>query len=95
MSQQDQFDRIVSALHEAALDDTVWPSASTLIADTVHRQPAVAAQLTAPLLSPPISSLVAKIPQIGEEIGERGVIGTPQVSPPGGNAYVRAAAEAG
>ena len=35
MSQQDQFDRIVSALHAAALDDTVWPSASTLIDETV------------------------------------------------------------
>ena len=35
MSQQDNFDRIVSALHEAALDDTLWPSASALIDETV------------------------------------------------------------
>ena len=35
MSQQDNFDRIVSALHDAALDDTVWPSASTLIDEAV------------------------------------------------------------
>ena len=66
MSQQDQFDRIVSALHEDALDDTVWPSASTLIADTVHRQPAVAAQLTAPLL-PPFRLLPQKYPKLGRK----------------------------
>ena len=35
MSQQDNFDRIITALHEAALDDTLWPSASTLIDETV------------------------------------------------------------
>lgn len=35
MSQQDNFDRIVSALHEAALDDTLWPSASALIDEAV------------------------------------------------------------
>ena len=35
MSRQDQFDRIVSALHEAALDDTLWPSASALIDEGV------------------------------------------------------------
>ena len=35
MSQQDNFDRIVAALHAAALDDTVWPSASALIDETV------------------------------------------------------------
>ena len=35
MSQQDNFDRIVTALHDAALDDTLWPSASALIDDTV------------------------------------------------------------
>ena len=35
MSQQDQFDRIVSALHDAALDDTLWPSASILIDEAV------------------------------------------------------------
>ena len=35
MSQQAQFDRIITALHAAALDDTVWPSASTLIDETV------------------------------------------------------------
>ena len=35
MSQQDQFDRIVSALHDAALDDRLWPSASALIDDAV------------------------------------------------------------
>ena len=35
MSQQDQFDRIVSALHEAALDDMAWPDASRLIDETV------------------------------------------------------------
>ena len=65
MSQQDQFDRIVSALHEAALDDTVWPSASTLIADTVYRQPAVAAQLTAPLLPPKFVSCRKNTPNWG------------------------------
>ena len=31
MSQQDAFDRIVSALHDAALDNTLWPGASALI----------------------------------------------------------------
>ena len=31
MSQQDHFDRIVSALHDAALDDTRWPPAFALI----------------------------------------------------------------
>ena len=35
MSQQDQFDRIVTALHDAALDDTVWPDTSALIDDAV------------------------------------------------------------
>ena len=35
MSQQDQFDRIVSALHDAALDDRLWPSTSALIDDAV------------------------------------------------------------
>ena len=35
MSQQDQFDRIVSGLHDAALDDTVWPSAARLIDEAV------------------------------------------------------------
>ncbi len=35
MSRQDNFDRIVSALHDAALDDTLWPSALTLIDETV------------------------------------------------------------
>ena len=35
MSQQDNFDRIVSALHDAALDDTLWPSASALIDEAV------------------------------------------------------------
>ena len=36
MSQQDNFDRIVSALHAAALDDTVWPSALGLIHEAVE-----------------------------------------------------------
>ena len=31
MSQQDAFDRILTSLHEAALDDTRWPVASRLI----------------------------------------------------------------
>ncbi len=35
MSQQDNFDRIVAALHDAALDDTLWPSTSALIDDAV------------------------------------------------------------
>ncbi len=35
MSQQDAFDRIVTALHDAALDDTVWSRAFTLIDKTV------------------------------------------------------------
>ena len=35
MSRQDQFDRIVTALHDAALDDTLWPSASALIDEGV------------------------------------------------------------
>ena len=35
MSQQDNFDRIVSALHDTALDDTLWPSASALIDEAV------------------------------------------------------------
>ena len=35
VSQQDQFDRIVSALHDAALDDRLWPSTSALIDDAV------------------------------------------------------------
>ncbi len=35
MSQQDQFDRIVSGLHDAALDDRLWPSTSALIDDAV------------------------------------------------------------
>ncbi len=35
MSQPDNFDRIVAALHDAALDDTLWPSASALIDDAV------------------------------------------------------------
>ncbi len=35
MSQQDAFDRIVTALHDAALDDTLWPSASALIDEAV------------------------------------------------------------
>ena len=33
MSQQDAFDRIVAALHDAALDDAQWPAASALIDD--------------------------------------------------------------
>ena len=35
MSQQGTFDRIVAALHDAALDDTLWPSASALIDEAV------------------------------------------------------------
>ena len=35
MSQQDNFDRIVSALHDAALDDTGWPHAFALIDEAV------------------------------------------------------------
>ena len=35
MSQRDQFDRIVSALHDAALDDTLWPSAAGLMDEAV------------------------------------------------------------
>ena len=35
MSQQDNVDRIVAALHDATLDATLWPSASVLIDDTV------------------------------------------------------------
>ncbi len=35
MGHQDNFDRIVSALHEAALDDTLWPSTSALIDEAV------------------------------------------------------------
>ena len=35
MSRQDQFDRIVAALHDAALDDTLWPSAAGLIDEAV------------------------------------------------------------
>ena len=35
MSQQDHFDRIVSALHEAALDDTLWPSTLRLTDEAV------------------------------------------------------------
>lgn len=35
MSQQDNFDRIVTALHDAALDDSLWPRASALIDDAV------------------------------------------------------------
>ena len=31
MIQQDQFNRIITALHDAALDDTVWPSALGLV----------------------------------------------------------------
>ncbi len=38
MSQQDQFERIIAALHEAALDDRRWPHASALI-DEVLRTP--------------------------------------------------------
>ena len=34
MSQQDKFDRIIAALHEAMLDDTCWREASALIDDT-------------------------------------------------------------
>lgn len=35
MSQQDNFDRIITALHDAAFDDTVWPRASALIDEAV------------------------------------------------------------
>lgn len=35
MSQQDAFDRIVAALHETALDDSLWPRTSTLIDEAV------------------------------------------------------------
>ena len=35
MSRQDQFDRIVFALHDAALDDSLWPGASALIDEAV------------------------------------------------------------
>ncbi len=35
MVQQDNFDCIVAALHDAALDDTLWPSAAALIDDAV------------------------------------------------------------
>lgn len=35
MSQQDHFDRIVSALHNAALDDTGWPHAFALIDEVI------------------------------------------------------------
>ena len=35
MIQQDQFNRIITALHDAALDDTVWSSASRLIDEAV------------------------------------------------------------
>lgn len=35
MNQPDNVDRIVTALHDAALDDTLWPSASALIDDAV------------------------------------------------------------
>ena len=35
MHQQENFDRIVATLHDAALDDTLWPSASALIDDAV------------------------------------------------------------
>ena len=35
MSQQDAFGRIVTALHDAALDDTLWPSTSALIDEAV------------------------------------------------------------
>lgn len=31
MSRQEEFDRIVTAIHEAALDEGLWPAASTLI----------------------------------------------------------------
>ena len=33
MSQQDAFDRIVAALHDAAFDDAQWPAASALVDD--------------------------------------------------------------
>ena len=35
MSQQDAFDSIVAALHETALNDTLWPRTSTLIDEAV------------------------------------------------------------
>ena len=35
MSQQDTFDRIVAALHDAALDDSLWPRTSALIDEAV------------------------------------------------------------
>lgn len=35
MSQQDEFDRIIAALHAAALDAAVWPRASALIDEAV------------------------------------------------------------
>ena len=35
MSRQEQFERIVAALHDAALDDTLWPGTSALIDDAV------------------------------------------------------------
>ena len=35
MSQQDHFDRIITALHDAALDDTGWPHAFALIDEAV------------------------------------------------------------
>ena len=35
MSQQDAFDHIVAALHETALNDTLWPRTSTLIDEAV------------------------------------------------------------
>ena len=35
MSRQDQFNRIVTALHDAALNDMVWPGASRLIDEAV------------------------------------------------------------
>ena len=31
VSRQDTFDRLVNAIHEAALDETYWPAASALI----------------------------------------------------------------
>ncbi len=35
MSQQDQFDRIVSTLHDAALADSLWPGAFELVNEAV------------------------------------------------------------
>ena len=35
LSESDTFERILASLHEAALDDTHWPSASALIDDTL------------------------------------------------------------